>query len=81
MLRWGVVVVQMALAGLVVFALIQAAMPTPGPKLVPTCEDNGALRVQIQRTGELWVLCYWAHAETQQDQIQAVPESEIGALP
>ena len=74
---WFIYAALYGLSVLVIFAAVQAREPVPGPKAVPTCEDNGALRVRVQMTTQDWVLCY--HAATQR--IIAVPESQIGALP
>ena len=74
---WCIYAALYGLSVLAIFAAVQALQPAPGPKVVPTCEWNGALRVRVQMTSQDWVLCY--HAATQR--IIAVPESQIGALP
>ena len=74
---WCIYAALWGLSVLVVFAARQSMETSPGPKVVPTCTDNGALRVRVQRTNEDWVLCYHAPIA----RIVAVPESQIGSLP
>lgn len=62
-------------AVLTVVAGIDSMRAKAGPKVVPNCQDNAALRVLVQKTGQPWVMCFLG------DHIVAVPESRIGELP